>query len=86
MSSEVFCVCGSAQILFTSSSELVHSEDRFTEIKDALKHICKVDLDKLISSVRDRINRVSSSSVLRLYSWLQMKLGKLVRREQPPHG
>ncbi len=35
--------------------ELVQSEDRFTEVKDALKQLCKVDLDKLISSVRVRI-------------------------------
>lgn len=34
------------------SSELVQSEDRFTEIKDALRHLRKVDFDKLISSVR----------------------------------
>ena len=36
-------------------SELVQSEDRFTEVKDALKQLCKVDLDKLISSVRVRV-------------------------------
>jgi hypothetical protein len=35
--------------------ELVQSEDKFTKIKDALKPLCKVDLDKLISAVRFRI-------------------------------
>lgn len=45
-------------------SELVQSEDRFTEVKDALRHLCKVDLDKLISSVRVRIEPHLSSSML----------------------
>ncbi|KAG0703501.1 muts domain V-domain-containing protein [Suillus ampliporus] len=31
--------------------ELIHSEDKFTEIKDALKALNKMDFDKLISSV-----------------------------------
>ncbi|KIK43853.1 hypothetical protein CY34DRAFT_680561 [Suillus luteus UH-Slu-Lm8-n1] len=31
--------------------ELIHSEDRFTEIKDALKILNKMDFDKLISSL-----------------------------------
>ncbi|KAI0307402.1 muts domain V-domain-containing protein [Multifurca ochricompacta] len=31
--------------------QLVQSEDRFTEVKDAFKHLCKVDIDKLISSL-----------------------------------
>lgn len=44
-------------------SELVQSEDRFMEVKDALKHLCKVDLDKLISSVRVQIKPQSSSSI-----------------------
>ncbi len=44
--------------------ELVQSEDRFTEVKDALKHLCKVDLDKLVSSVRVRIKHYSSLSML----------------------
>jgi DNA mismatch repair protein MSH4 len=47
-----------------SFSELVRSEDRFTEVKDALKQLCKVDLDKLISSVRVRIKLHSESSLL----------------------
>ena len=47
-----------------SFSELVQSEDRFTEVKDALKQLCKVDLDKLISSVRIRIEPHSESSML----------------------
>lgn len=42
------------------SSELVQSEDRFTEVKDALRLLCKVDLDKLISSVCARIKPSSS--------------------------
>jgi DNA mismatch repair protein MSH4 len=33
------------------------------EVKDALKHLCKVDLDKLISSVRVQIKPQSSSSI-----------------------
>jgi DNA mismatch repair protein MSH4 len=47
-----------------SFSELVRSEDRFTEVKDALKQLCKVDLDKLISSVRVRIKLHFESSLL----------------------
>lgn len=47
-----------------SFSELVQSEDRFTEVKDALKQLCKIDLDKLISSVRVRIKPHSESSML----------------------
>jgi DNA mismatch repair protein MSH4 len=47
-----------------SFSELVQSEDRFTEVKDALKQLCKVDLDKLISSVRVCIKPYSESSML----------------------
>lgn len=45
-------------------SELVQSEDRFTEVKDALKQLCKVDLDKLISSVRNHIKPHSEPSML----------------------
>lgn len=33
-------------------TELVQNEDRFSEIRDALKHLNKLDFDKLISSVR----------------------------------
>ena len=46
-----------------SFSELVQSEDRFTEVKDALKQLCKVDLDKLISSVCVYIKPHSESSI-----------------------
>lgn len=46
-----------------SFSELVQSEDRYTDVKDALKQLCKVDLDKLISSVRVRIKSHSESSM-----------------------
>jgi DNA mismatch repair protein MSH4 len=31
--------------------ELIHSEDKFTEIKDALKVLNKMDFDQLISSL-----------------------------------
>ena len=67
-------------------SELVQSEDRFTEVKDALKQLCKVDLDKLISSVRVRIKPTPNHPYLRPCSWLRMRLVKLVQRGQPPHG
>jgi hypothetical protein len=33
-------------------SELVRCEDRFMEVEDALKHLCKADIDKLILAVR----------------------------------
>lgn len=33
------------------ATELVQNEDRFTEVKNALKMLNKLDLDKLISSV-----------------------------------
>jgi hypothetical protein len=36
----------------TCVEELVNSEDRFTEVKAALKGLAKLDLDKLIVSVR----------------------------------
>ena len=36
----------------TCVEELVNSEDRFTDIKAALKGLAKLDLDKLIVSVR----------------------------------
>jgi hypothetical protein len=39
---------------------MVQSEDRFTEVKDALKHLRKVDIDKLISSVRAGFTPLSS--------------------------
>ncbi|KAI9510622.1 muts domain V-domain-containing protein [Russula earlei] len=42
--------------------ELVQSEDRFTEVKDALKHLCKVDIDKLISSLASNETREASSA------------------------
>ena len=34
------------------STELVQSEDRFTDVKDALKTLNKMDFDKLVASVR----------------------------------
>ncbi|KAI0005291.1 muts domain V-domain-containing protein [Russula compacta] len=42
--------------------ELVQSEDRFTDVKDALGHLCKVDLDKLISSLASNETREASSA------------------------
>lgn len=32
--------------------ELIQTEDRFNEVKNAMKPLSKLDLDKLISSVR----------------------------------
>ncbi|KAH9982044.1 muts domain V-domain-containing protein [Lactifluus volemus] len=42
--------------------ELIQSEDRFTEVKDALRHLCKVDVDKLISSLASSETRETSSA------------------------
>ncbi|KAH9045814.1 muts domain V-domain-containing protein [Lactarius hengduanensis] len=42
--------------------ELVRCEDRFTEVKDALKHLCKVDLDKLISALASNQTREACSA------------------------
>ncbi|KAI9437019.1 muts domain V-domain-containing protein [Lactarius indigo] len=42
--------------------ELVRCEDRFTEVKDALKHLCKVDLDKLISVLASNETREACSA------------------------
>ncbi|KAH9036606.1 muts domain V-domain-containing protein [Lactarius pseudohatsudake] len=42
--------------------ELVRCEDRFTEVKDALKHLCKVDLDKLISALASNETREACSA------------------------
>ena len=64
MSWEVIRLCGLVYFHSDSFSELVQSEDRFMEVKDALKQLCKVDLDKLISSVRVRIKLHSVSSML----------------------
>lgn len=36
-----------------SVEELVQAEDKFNSIKDALRTVNRLDLDKLISSVRD---------------------------------
>ena len=33
-------------------AELIQSEERFTDIKDAMKALNKMDFDKLISAVR----------------------------------
>ena len=41
--------------------ELVQTEERFTDIKDALKPLNKMDFDKLISAVRCRILVLSES-------------------------
>ncbi|KAH9994503.1 muts domain V-domain-containing protein [Russula vinacea] len=48
--------------LLAPVTELVQSEDRFTEVKDALRHLCKVDLDKLISSLASNEAREASSA------------------------
>ncbi|KAI0271729.1 muts domain V-domain-containing protein [Gloeopeniophorella convolvens] len=42
--------------------ELVQTEDRFTEVKDALKHLSKVDLDKLICSLASNETRETSTA------------------------
>ncbi|KAI9452181.1 muts domain V-domain-containing protein [Lactarius psammicola] len=42
--------------------ELVRCEDRFTEVKDALKRLCKVDLDKLISALASNETRAACSA------------------------
>lgn len=39
------------QIGINQGPELVQTEDRFTEIKDALKTLNKMDFDKLVASV-----------------------------------
>ena len=39
------------------ATELVQTEDRFNEVKDALKGLNKQDFDKLIASVRVPSNR-----------------------------
>ncbi|KAF8555921.1 hypothetical protein OG21DRAFT_1460258, partial [Imleria badia] len=43
-------------------AELVQNEDRFSEIRDALKHLNKLDLDKLISSLATLEVRPSNSA------------------------
>ncbi|KAI0245681.1 muts domain V-domain-containing protein [Lactifluus subvellereus] len=49
-------------LLLDVVGELVQSEDRFTEVKDALKHLCKVDIDKLITSLASNETRETSSA------------------------
>ena len=48
--------------------ELIRSEDLFTSVKDGLKRLNKMDLDKLISAVR----AVSFSSVITLSVHIQL--------------
>jgi hypothetical protein len=40
------------QPLLTMSAEIIQNEDRYTSIKEALKGVNKMDIDKLIVSVR----------------------------------
>jgi|SRR5882762_8644872 len=43
------------------NAELVQSEDRFTDVKDALKNLNKMDFDKLVASVRISSKLLSAS-------------------------
>jgi DNA mismatch repair protein MSH4 len=45
--------CGYNQHCYNLITELVQNEDRFTDVKEALKSLNKMDFDKLISAVSE---------------------------------
>lgn len=62
----------------------MQTEDKFTTIKDALRTINKLDLDKLISSVRARVLSIVPYTELNS-SWLLLRLECPVGRKLHPH-
>lgn len=50
--------------LYRNSVEFVQSEDKFTEVRDGLKTLNKMDFDKLIASVRASPPRLPKSLTL----------------------
>lgn len=71
-------VIGVISVWLNLLSELVQNEDRFNTVRDALKGMHKLDLDKLICSVSScQISWLHSSPLtLNNYSWLPRKLNR----------